>query len=294
MISAKERFFAVSVLSLALIGCGGGSSSTPTTVATNTVVTPPTVAALSQQDPGALVKSAVDAGNSSAQFSSTTGTFATANSDITVKSVSEKAVQSYDCAVTPELRSVCAGQVSLDTNLPATGSRAGIPAGSYLNMSFSGFRPLNVAASEAMTGSISMTFVDAFNSSSVLNGTAIIKLNTTLPKPEVHTDVAMTFRQLAVTGFGSDLTLNGGASMIETGKPSVDVSFAAWRTLASRPQLGSRATISSAGEVVAIQVVGLSSTQTSFDVTVSAGGVAKPAKRVTQDIVNGLATYKSL
>jgi hypothetical protein len=294
MISAKERFFAVSVLSLALIGCGGGSSSTPTTVATNNVVTAPTVAALSQQDPGALVKSAVDAGNSSAQLSSTTGTFATASSDITVKSVTEKAVQSVDCAATLELRSYCAGQLSLDTNLPTTGSRSGIPAGSYLNMSFSGFRPLSAAASEAVTGSISMTFVDAFNSSNVLNGTAIIKLDTTFPKPEVHTDLAMTFRQLAVIGVGNDLTLNGGASLVETGKPSVDVNFAAWRTLASRPQPGSRATISSAGEVVAIQVVSLSSTQTSFDVTVTAGGVVKPAKRVTQDIVNGLATYKAL
>jgi hypothetical protein len=289
MISAKGKFIAVAMLSFALVGCGGGGSSSP---AAPIVATTP-AGTLSQQDPAALVKSAVDTGISSAQMSSATGSFTTAASEITVKSVAEKAVQSFDCATNLQLRDTCAGQLSVDTSLVA-GTRGGIPAGSYLNMSFTGFRALSAPPDQALSGTIAMTFVDAFTSSTLFNGTAKIKLDTTSPQPEVHTNLALTFRQLSVFGSGNDVTLTGAASVLEVGQPAVEVSFTAWRTLGSRPQPGSRATISSSGDSVSIQVISLAGVQTTFDVTLTSAGVVKPTKRVTQDIVNGVANYKTL
>lgn len=289
MISAKGKFFAVTVLGLAVLGCGGGGGNSP--VAPVVAVT--TVLSLSQQDAAALVKSAVDTGTSSAQMSSTTSSFTSASSEVTEKSVTEKAVQSIDCASTLQLRDTCVGQLSVDTSLVA-GARGGIPAGSYLSMSFTGFRTPSTPLDQALSGTISMTFEDAFPSSNLFNGMAKIKVDTTSPQPEVHTNLALTFRQLTVSGSGSDLTLTGGALVVEVGQPAVDVSFAGWRTLGSRPQPGSKATISSAGDSVSIQVISLTGLQTSFDVTVTSAGVVKPSKRVTQDIVNGVANYKTL
>ncbi len=294
MISAKGKFFAVTVLGLAVLGCGGGGGNSPAAP----VVAVTTVLSLSQQDAAALVKSAVDTGTSSAQMSSTTSSFTSASSEVTEKSVTEKsvtekAVQSIDCASTLQLRDTCVGQLSVDTSLVA-GARGGIPAGSYLSTSFTGFRTPSTPLDQALSGTISMTFVDAFPSSNLFNGMAKIKVDTTSPQPEVHTNLALTFRQLTVSGSGSDLTLTGGALVVEVGQPAVDVSFAGWRTLGSRPQPGSKATISSAGDSVSIQVISLTGLQTSFDVTVTSAGVVKPSKRVTQDIVNGVANYKTL
>lgn len=289
MISAKGKFFAVTVLGLAVLGCGVGGGNSPAAP----VVAVTTVLSLSQQDAAALVKSAVDTGTSSAQMSSTTSSFTSASSEVTEKSVTEKAVQSIDCASTLQLRDTCVGQLSVDTSLVA-GARGGIPAGSYLSMSFTGFRTPSTPLDQALSGTISMTFVDAFPSSNLFNGMAKIKVDTTSPQPEVHTNLALTFRQLTVSGSGSDLTLTGGALVVEVGQPAVDVSFAGWRTLGSRPQPGSKATISSAGDSVSIQVISLTGLQTSFDVTVTSAGVVKPSKRVTQDIVNGVANYKTL
>ncbi len=289
MISAKGKFFAVTVLGLAVLGCGGGGGNSPAAP----VVAVTTVLSLSQQDAAALVKSAVDTGTSSAQMSSTTSSFTSASSEVTEKSVTEKAVQSIDCASTLQLRDTCVGQLSVDTSLVA-GARGGIPAGSYLSMSFTGFRTPSTPLDQALSGTISMTFEDAFPSSNLFNGMAKIKVDTTSPQPEVHTNLALTFRQLTVSGSGSDLTLTGGALVVEVGQPAVDVSFAGWRTLGSRPQPGSKATISSAGDSVSIQVISLTGLQTSFDVTVTSAGVVKPSKRVTQDIVNGVANYKTL
>jgi hypothetical protein len=297
MFAVSPKYFAVSAISLALIGCGAGGSTT-SPVAANVVTNPvnnPAInpQALSQQSAGDLVKSAVDVGNSSTQLSATSASFATAASEITVKSVAEKAIQSVDCVSNPQLSSYCVGQVVIDSNL-STGARVGIPAGTYLNVSFNGFRPLSEPADQAITGSMSISFLDAFTSSSLLNGTAKIKLDTTSPKPEVHTDMTMIFKQLYVTGAGTDLSLNGAASLVQSGQPNVDVAFATWRSINSRPQVGSKATMSSAGETVAIQVVSLVGTLTNYDVTVTSGGVVKPTKRVTQDVVGGVPNYKVL
>ncbi len=289
MIRAKGKFIAVAALGLAILGCGGGDGSSPAAA----IVASTSVVSLSQQDAAVLVKSAVDTGISSAQMSSTTGSFTSAASEITVKSVAEKAIQSIDCASTLQLRDTCVGQISVETSLVA-GARGGIPAGSYLNMSFAGFRTPSAPLDQALSGTISMTFVDAFTSSTLFNGTAKIKLDTISPQPEVHTNLALTFRQLTVSGSGSDLTLTGGASVIEVGQPAVDVNFTAWRTLGSRPQPGSKAVIASAADSVSIQVISLAGAQTTFEVTTSTAGVIKPTKRVTQDIVNGVANYKTL
>jgi hypothetical protein len=52
--------------------------------------------------------------------------------------------------------------------------------------------------------------------------------------------------------------------------------------------------MNSAGETAAIQVVSLVGTQTNNNVTVTSGGVSKPTKRVTQDVVGGVPNYKVL
>jgi hypothetical protein len=289
--SVSLKLVAVVALSALLAACGGGSSTSSS--ASASAVSATVSVPIGQQSADALVKNAVDTGNSAVQLSSATGSFAGAGSDISVKSVSEKSMsQAVDCTSSAQLRSLCVGQMSVDTSLSAVGT--GIPAGSYINIGFTGFRTLSASADQATTGSVSMSFQDAFASRSLFNGTVVMKVNMTSPLPEIHTDLTLNFKQMSVSGTGTNLTMNGGATVTQTGQAAVDVMFTGWRTLSNTPQTGSQAVISSGQDSAKIQVVGQVGTQTTYDVTVSSNGAAKPLKRVVQDLLNGLPSYKIL
>jgi hypothetical protein len=285
------RYFNKKILSAAaflsvLTACGGGSESTSGATAG------PSAPAV-QKDAATLAKSAVDAANSSAQFASASASFAASPLDDRTKSIESKAInQSINCASNSQFSSYCAGLFAVESNISALGGQTGVPAGTYLNISFNAFRLLTQPVSEAMTGTVAMVFVDAFNSPTLLNGSATIKLDITAPKPEVHTNLRLTFNQLSAQTSSNGVTLNGGASVTEAGQPSVVMLFRSWRTLGTTPQAGSSVTVTNGAEVSTIQVVSASATQVTFDVSVSVNGVAQPTKRVVMDIVNGLPVYR--
>jgi hypothetical protein len=291
MATLRQKLVCMGLLALSVSACGGDSGGQPA------AVTAPVAVALAKQDVGTLTKNAVDTANSSAQLSSASAALAGGGpSDFSTKAFGIKALnETLSCAATPQLVNYCVGQLTINSSLDSGVSRSGgIPAGAYLNMGFSGFRLLSAPADQAVTGAIALVFLDAFTSPNLLNGTATIKLDITLPKPEIHTDVKITFRQLSAITSGSTVSLNGGTTVSFSGQAPTDMTFKSWRNIGSTPQPGSLVTIASGADVANIQVVSVVGAKVTFDVTVSSNGVAQPTKRVVMDVVNGLPVYTVL
>ncbi len=287
--NSQSTFLFTVFFTACLAACGGGNESTGALSSNNGA---PVTSA--QSDASTLTKSAVDAANSSAQFASTSAAFAMQSPDPTTKSVVPKLIsQTVNCASSSQLSGYCVGQATVNSNLSVLGaSSAGVAAGTYLNIQFAGFRLLTAPVDQATTGSVALVFVDAFTSPTLLNGIATIRVDITAPKPEVHTDLKLTFKQLSAVTSSNGVTLNGGASVSSATQPTSDVVFNAWRTIGATPQAGSLATIKSGNESTTVQVVSVVGTQVTFDVIVSVNGVAQPTKRVVMDIVNGLPVYR--
>jgi hypothetical protein len=291
MVPLIFKLTASAAVAFLLTSCGGGSeTSSPSAASSNAS------ASLANRDAGSLAKSAVDAGNSSAQLATTSSAFASAPVDIAAKAIEGKAVTQINCASTAQLSRSCVGDVKVDTNLISGGSNsARIPANTYFNITFTGFRSLSAPVDQATTGSVSIAFLDAFTSATTLNGSATIRIDITTPKPEVHTDIKITFRQLsALSASAGGTTLNGGATATVTGEPSVDMVFKDWRTVGNSPQAGSTVTLTSGADSAKVEVLSIVGTQTTFSVTATNNGAVQPSKRVVLDIVNGLPVYRVL
>jgi hypothetical protein len=291
MFQTTSKLISASFIAMTLTACGSAGDSATGLSANNPTANTPVV-----KDASTVTKSAVDAANSSAQFASTSAAFAGQGPDVTTKSFALKAInETINCTANTQLRSYCVGQAVVSSNLSTLGGgNNGIAAGTYLNIEFTAFRLLTAPLDQTTTGAVSITFLDTFTSSSLLNGSATIKVDITAPKPEVHTNLKLTFKQLSATTASNGVTLNGGASVSSTTEPASDVTFKTWRTLGATPQPGSIAIIASGNESTTIQVVSVIGSQVTFDVITTVNGIAQPTKRVVMEIVNGLPVYRIL
>ncbi len=290
----KTRMFPRMAVSLflttaLLVGCGGGGSGTGSATGTGTTSSP-----LTSQDPATLTKSVVDASNSSIQLSAATNAFSGAATPVAIKSLAAKALsQTVRCADSVQTSTLCAGSFSISSNLNTlpTGS---IPAGTTLGMSFENFRPSDLRPDQAVTGNLSISFIDGFSSSTTMNGRVAMNINITAPPPGVQADVLLELRQLGVSDTGSSTTLNGFAAVTLSGQARLEMTFSNWQAADNRPLAGSAATLVSGTDSLRIQVLGTTANQTSFELTLTSGGTTQWVRRVVQDLNGGIASYRNL